>query len=88
MQEGNSKLINLKKATEAKENEFHLSMCSGLTMEVIDELCLTPTKAKTLDRIIERVPIWRKEHVKQILEIIYDVTSRESLEWEIQLKYS
>lgn len=80
VQEIKSKLIKLKEETEAKENYFHLSMCSGLTMEVIDELCLTLTKAQTLDRIIERVPIWRKEHAKQILEIIHDVTSRESLE--------
>lgn len=80
VQEIKSKIIKLKEETEAKENYFHLSMCSGLTMEVVDELCLTLTKAQTLDRIIERVPIWRKEHAKQILEIIHDVTSRESLE--------
>ena len=76
VQEIKSKLIALKEETEA--NYFHLSMCSGLTMEVIDELCLTLSKAETLDRILESVPIWRKEHAEQILKIIHDVTSRES----------
>lgn len=75
MQEIKSKPIKLKEETGAKENYFHLSMCSGLTMEVIDELCLTLTKAQPLDRIIEIVPIWRQEHAEQILEIIHDVTS-------------
>ena len=78
-----SKLISLKEETEA--NYFHLSMCSGLTMEVIDELCLTLFKAETLDRILESVPIWRKEHAEQILKIIHDVTSRESSEEKIQI---
>ena len=41
-------------------------------MEVIDELCLTLSKAKTLDRILESVQIWRKEHAEQILKIIHD----------------
>ena len=49
-------------------------------MEVIDELCLTLSKAETLDKTLESVPIWRKEHAELILEIIHDVTSRESLE--------
>ena len=61
VQEIKSKLIGLKEETEP--NHFHLSMCSGLTMEVIDELCLTLSKA-TLDRILESVPIWRKEHAE------------------------
>ena len=78
VQEIKSKLIAFKEETEA--NYFHLSMCSGLTMEVIDELCLTLSKAETLDKILETVPIWRKEHAEQILQIIHDVTSRESLE--------
>ena len=73
-----SKLIGLKAETEA--NYFHLSMCSGLTMEGIDELCLTLSKAKTLDKILESVQIWRKEHAEQILKIIHNVTSRESSE--------
>lgn len=78
VQEIKSNLIGLKAETEA--NYFHLSMCSGLTMEVIDELCLTLSKAKTLDRILESVQIWRKEDAEQILKIIHDVTSRESSE--------
>lgn len=78
VQEIKSNLIGLKAETEA--NYFHLSMCSGLTMEVIDELCLTLSKAKTLDRILESVQIWRKEDAEQILKIIHDVTSRETSE--------
>ena len=76
VQEIKSRLIKFKEETEAKDNYFQLSMCSGLTMEVIDELCLTLAKVETLNRVIEKVPIWRKEHAEEILKIIHDVTSK------------
>ena len=76
VQEIKSRLIKFKEETEAKDNYFQLSMCSGLTIEVIDELCLTLAKVETLNRVIEKVPIWRKEHADEILKIIHDVTSK------------
>lgn len=64
---------------ELKENYFHLSMCSGFTEDVIDELRLTLNKVQTLNRIVKKVPFWRKKkkHIAKIYNIVQDVVSRE-----------
>lgn len=44
-------------------------------MEIIYGLCLALSKVQSLDQIFETVPVWRKEHAEQILEIIRHVVS-------------
>lgn len=80
VQEIRSNIIKFKEESEAKESCFHLSMCFGLTMDVIDEVCSTLREIQTLDRLMERLPIWRKEHAEKIVEIIHEVIPGESAE--------
>ena len=76
MKDINSELIKYKEETEASANYLNLSMCSGLTMTVIDDVCSTLQELCSLDRIIEKLPVWRKEHTEKIVQIISNVTSK------------
>ena len=51
-------------------------MCSGLTMTVIDDVCSTLQELCSLDRIMEKLPVWRKEPAEKIVQIISNVTSK------------
>ena len=71
-----SELIKYKEEIEASDNYLNLSMCSGLTMTVIDDVCSTLQELCSLDRIMEKLPVWRKEHAEKIVQIISNVTSK------------
>ena len=71
-------LIRYKEEVEASDNYLCLSMCSGLTMEVIDEVCSTLRGLCTLDSVMKKLPVWRKKHAEKILQVITDVTSKEA----------
>lgn len=53
-------------------------MCSGLTIEEIDEVCSTLHGFHTLDGIKEKLPVWKREHTEKILQIINHVKSKEA----------
>ena len=76
MEDIKSELIKYKEQIEASDNYLNLSMCSGLTMTVIDDVCSTLQELCSLDRIIEKLPVWRKEHAEKIVQIISNVTSK------------
>ena len=78
VEEIKSELIRYKEQIEASDDYLCLSMCSGLTMEVIHEVCSTLQGLCTLEGIMEKLPVWRKEHAEKILQIINDVTSKEA----------
>ena len=69
MKDINSELIKYKEETEASANYLNLSMCSGLTMTVIDDVCSTLQELCSLDRIIEKLPVWRKEHAEKMYRL-------------------
>ena len=71
-----SELIKYKEEIEASDNYLNLSMCSGLTMTVIDDVCSTLQELCSLDRIMEKLPVWRKEHAEKIVQITSNVTSK------------
>ena len=49
-----SELIKYKEEIEAGDNYLNLSMCSGLTMTVIDDVCSTLQELCSLDRVMEK----------------------------------
>ncbi|CAH3163564.1 unnamed protein product, partial [Porites lobata] len=61
-----SELIKYKEEIETSDNYLNLSMCSGLTMTVTDDVCSTLQELCSLDRIMEKLPVWRKEHAEKI----------------------
>ena len=71
-----SELIKYKEEIEASDNYLNLSMCTGLTMTVINDVCSTLQELCSLDRIMEKLPVWRKEHAEKIVQIISNVTSK------------
>lgn len=78
LEEIKSELIKYKDEIEASNKYLHLSMCSGLTIEVIDEVCSRLQGLHTLVGIKEKLPVWKKEHAEKILQIISDVKSKDS----------
>ena len=71
-----SELIKYKEEIETSDNYLNLSMCSGLTMTVTDDVCSTLQELCSLDRIMEKLPVWGKEHAEKIVHIISNVTSK------------
>ena len=71
-----SELIKYKEEIEASDNYLNLSMCTGLTMTVINDVCSTLQELCSLDRITEKLPVWRKEHAEKIIQIISNATSK------------
>ena len=71
-----SELIKYKEEIETSDNYLNLSMCSGLTMTVNDDVCSTLQELCSLDRIMEKLPVWGKEHAEKIVHIISNVTSK------------
>ena len=65
MKDINSELIKYKEETEASANYLNLSMCSGLTMTVIDDVCSTLQELCSLDRIIENYQFGEKNMQKR-----------------------
>ena len=76
MKDIKSELIKYKEEIEAGNNYLNLSMCSGLTMTVIDDVCSTLQELCSLDRVMEKLPVWRKEHAEKIVQIMSNVTSK------------
>ena len=71
-----SELIKYKEEIETSDNYLNLSMCSGLTMTVTDDVCSTLQELCSLERIMEKLPVWGKEHAEKIVHIISNVTSK------------
>ena len=67
VEEIKSELIKYKEEIEASDNYLNLStcMCSGLTMKVINDVCSPLQELCSLDRITEKLPVWRKEHAEK-----------------------
>lgn len=78
LEEIKSELIKYKDEIEASNKYLHLSMCSRLTIEVIDEVCSRLQGLHTLVGIKEKLPVWKKEQAEKILQIISDVKSKDS----------
>ena len=76
MKDIKSELIKYKEEIEASDNYLNLSMCSGVTMTVIDDVCSTLQELCSLDRIMEKLPVWRKEQPEKIVQIISNITSK------------
>ena len=45
-------------------------------MTVIDDVCSTLQELCSLDRIMEKLPVWRKEQPEKIVQIISNITSK------------
>ena len=78
LEEIKSELIKYKDEIDASNRYLHMNLCSGLTIEVIDELCSRLQGLHTLVAIKEKLPVWKKEHAEKILQIISDVKSKDS----------
>ena len=71
-------LVNGKKKLRVVITVSNLSICLGLTVEVIHEMCSTLRGLHTLDGVMEKLPVWRKEYNEKILHIINDVVSKDA----------
>ena len=78
LEEIKSELIKYKDEIDASNRYLYMKLCSGLTIEVIDELCSRLQGLHTLVAIKEKLPVWKKEHAEKILQIISDVKSKDS----------
>ena len=56
VEEIKSELTRNKGETEASDNYFYQRMCSGLTMEVVNEVCSVLQGLHTNDKIMEKLP--------------------------------
>ena len=56
MEEIKAELTRDKGETEASDNYLYQRMCSGLTMEVVNEVCLVLKGLHTNDKIMEKFP--------------------------------
>ena len=77
VEEIKSELIKYKDEIEASNKYLHLSMCSGLTIEVIGEVCSRLQGLHTLVGIKEKLPVGKRTCRKD-LQIISDVKSKEA----------
>ena len=65
LEEIKSELIKYKDEMEASNKYLHPSICSGLTIEVIDEVCSRLQGLHTLVGIKEKLPVWKKRSCRK-----------------------
>ena len=74
MEEIKAELARNKGETEASDNYFYQRMCSGLTMEVVNEVCLVLQGLHSYDKIMEKFPyLEEKNNGKKILKSISQI---------------
>ena len=74
MEEIKAELARNKGETEASDNYLYQRMCSGLTMEVVNEVCLVLQGLHTNDKIMEKFPYpEEKNNGKKILKSISQI---------------
>ena len=69
VEEIKAELARNKGETEASDNYLYQRLCSGLTMEVVNEVCLVLQGLHTNDKIMEKFPyLEEKNNDKKILK--------------------
>ena len=58
-------LTRNKGETEASDNYLYQRMCSGLTMEVVNEVCLVLQGLHTNDKIMEKFPYLEEKNMEK-----------------------